>query len=69
MQFELSDVAVTIATALQKSGLDPRRLDIEITEAMFVRNAAQVTEALEMIRALGIGIALDDFSTGHSALG
>ncbi len=69
VQFELSDVAITIETALQKSGLDPRRLDIEITEGVFVRHAAQVTETLEMIRAMGVGIALDDFGTGYSSLG
>jgi diguanylate cyclase (GGDEF)-like protein len=69
VQFELSDVAVAIETALQKSGLDPRRLDIEITEGVFVRNASQVTETLEMIRAMGVGIALDDFGTGYSSLG
>ena len=69
VQFELSDVAVTIETALENSGLDPRRLDIEITESVFVRNASQVTETLEMIRAMGIGIALDDFGTGYSSLG
>jgi diguanylate cyclase (GGDEF)-like protein len=69
VQFELSDVAISIETALQKSGLDPRRLDIEITEGVFVRNASQVTETLEMIRAMGVGIALDDFGTGYSSLG
>lgn len=69
VQFELSDVAVLVEAALQKSGLDPRRLDIEITEGVFVRNASQVTETLEMIRAMGVGIALDDFGTGYSSLG
>ncbi len=69
VQFELSDVAETIETALQRAGLDPRRLDIEITEGVFVRNATQVTRTLEMIRAMGIGIALDDFGTGYSSLG
>jgi diguanylate cyclase (GGDEF)-like protein len=69
VQFELSDVAETIETALQRAGLDPRRLDIEITEGVFVRNASRVTETLEMIRAMGIGIALDDFGTGYSSLG
>jgi diguanylate cyclase (GGDEF)-like protein len=68
VQFELSDVATTIETALQHSGLDPRRLDIEITEGVFVRNASQVTETLELIRAMGVGIALDDFGTGYSSL-
>jgi diguanylate cyclase (GGDEF)-like protein len=69
VQFELSDVAEAIATAFQQSGLDPARLDIEITEGVFVRNAAQVTATLERIRAMGVGIALDDFGTGYSSLG
>jgi diguanylate cyclase (GGDEF)-like protein len=69
VQFELSDVAVLVESALEKSGLDPSRLDIEITEGVFVRNAAKVTETLEMIRAMGVGIALDDFGTGYSSLG
>jgi diguanylate cyclase (GGDEF)-like protein len=69
VQFELSDVAVLVESALEKSGLDPTRLDIEITEGVFVRNAAKVTETLEMIRAMGVGIALDDFGTGYSSLG
>jgi EAL domain-containing protein (putative c-di-GMP-specific phosphodiesterase class I) len=69
VQFELSDVAEAVETALQRSGLDPRRLDVEITEGVFVRNVAQVTATLEMIRAMGVGIALDDFGTGYSSLG
>jgi diguanylate cyclase (GGDEF)-like protein len=69
VQFELSDVAAAIETALQKSGLDARRLDIEITEGVFLRNTSQVTETLETIRAMGVGIALDDFGTGYSSLG
>ena len=69
VQFELSDVAEAVETALQRSGLDPHRLDVEITEGVFVRNVAQVTATLEMIRAMGVGIALDDFGTGYSSLG
>ena len=69
IQFELSNVPEAIEAALTRSGLDPRRLDIEITEGVFVRNASQTTEALQMIRAMGVGIALDDFGTGYSSLG
>jgi EAL domain-containing protein (putative c-di-GMP-specific phosphodiesterase class I) len=69
IQFELSNVAEAIERALETTGLDPSRLDIEITEGVFVRNASQTTEALEMIRAMGVGIALDDFGTGYSSLG
>ena len=69
IQFELSDVAALIGTTLDRSGLDPRRLDIEITESVFVRRASQTTETLQAIRAMGVGIALDDFGTGYSSLG
>ena len=69
IQFELCDVAETIETALRKSGLAPDRLEIEITESVFVRDAGRVTETLAMIRAMGVGIALDDFGTGYSSLG
>jgi diguanylate cyclase (GGDEF)-like protein len=69
IQFELSNVPEAIESALTRSGLDPRRLDIEITEGTFVRNASQTTEALQMIRAMGVSISLDDFGTGYSSLG
>ncbi len=69
VQFELSDVAADVRAALDRSGLDPRRLDLEITEGVFVKNAAAATATLERLRGLGIGIALDDFGTGYSSLG
>ncbi|HEX4296512.1 MAG TPA: EAL domain-containing protein [Devosia sp.] len=69
VQFELSDVAADVAAALEHSGLAPERLDIEITEGVFVRNAVTVTHKLDAVRALGVGIALDDFGTGYSSLG
>ena len=69
VQFELSDVAADVRAALDRSGLDPRRLDLEITEGVFVKNAAAATATLARLQALGIGIALDDFGTGYSSLG
>ena len=68
VQFELSDVAADIAAALKASGLDPERLDIEITESVFVANLAATIDKLEAIRRMGVGIALDDFGTGYSSL-
>jgi diguanylate cyclase (GGDEF)-like protein len=68
VQFELSDVAADVAAALKATGLDPARLDIEITEGVFVSNLAATTGKLEAIRRMGVGIALDDFGTGYSSL-
>jgi EAL domain-containing protein (putative c-di-GMP-specific phosphodiesterase class I) len=58
-----------IKDALAHSGLPPHRLDVEITEGIFVSNARPVIEALQKLRTMGVGIALDDFGTGYSSLG
>jgi diguanylate cyclase (GGDEF)-like protein len=68
VQFELSDVASDITTALDSTGLEPSRLEIEITEGIFVRDAEAMTRRLDDIRKLGVSIALDDFGTGYSSL-
>jgi len=68
VQFALSDVAADVRAALDKSGLAAERLELEITEGVFVRDFEAVTAKLRDIRALGVGIALDDFGTGYSSL-
>jgi diguanylate cyclase (GGDEF)-like protein len=68
VQFELSDVVADVRAALDKSGLPPDRLEIEITEGIFVRDFEAVVRRLGELRGLGIGIALDDFGTGYSSL-
>ncbi|QYJ08513.1 putative bifunctional diguanylate cyclase/phosphodiesterase [Qipengyuania flava] len=63
------DFAATVVRALSHSGLDPKRLEIEVTESIFVRDAGIARKALEQCMALGCSIALDDFGTGYSSLG
>ncbi len=58
----------SVTAALNASGLPPQRLEIEVTESIFVRDATTARAALEQIMALGCGIALDDFGTGYSSL-
>ncbi len=58
----------SVVGALSASGLRPQRLEIEVTESIFVRDASTARAALEQIMALGCGIALDDFGTGYSSL-
>jgi diguanylate cyclase (GGDEF)-like protein len=67
-QFTRNDMAAVVAAALQKSGLSPHRLDLEITESLFLQPGKTVQAALAAIRALGVSIALDDFGTGYSSL-
>ncbi|RYE10844.1 MAG: EAL domain-containing protein [Hyphomicrobiales bacterium] len=69
IQFELVDVVGEVKAALAKSGLPANRLDIEITEGIFVSNERATIDALQKLRNLGVGIALDDFGTGYSSLG
>ena len=58
-----------VVGALTCSGLPARRLEIEVTESIFVRDAALARSALETVMALGCGVSLDDFGTGYSSLG
>jgi EAL domain-containing protein (putative c-di-GMP-specific phosphodiesterase class I) len=58
-----------VVEALASTGLKPERLEIEVTESIFLRDASIARNALEQIMALGCSVALDDFGTGYSSLG
>jgi len=68
LQFNSGHLPLTVVTALSKSGLDPRRLTLEITEGVFLNDTEQTMAALGEIRALGVQFAMDDFGTGYSSL-
>ncbi len=57
-----------VSAALTSSGLSARRLEIEITETVLLRNETSVLDTLHSLRALGIKVAMDDFGTGYSSL-
>ncbi len=61
--------STTVISALSRSGLEPHRLEIEVTESIFVRDDVTARATLEKIMALGCSVALDDFGTGYSSLG
>ena len=61
-------LAATVRSALMEAGLDPARLEIEITESAILEDDERSLQTLHALRALGIGIALDDFGTGFSSL-
>lgn len=67
---QLLDRAFTasVVGALSATGLPAHRLEVEVTESIFLRDAVQARAALEQIMALGCGVALDDFGTGYSSL-
>jgi predicted signal transduction protein with EAL and GGDEF domain len=58
-----------VIDALAATGLRPERLEIEVTESIFLRDATVARNALEQAMALGCSVALDDFGTGYSSLG
>ncbi|KLI63394.1 putative bifunctional diguanylate cyclase/phosphodiesterase [Aurantiacibacter marinus] len=59
----------TIVTALAETGLPAHRLEVEVTESVFLRDGKTAHSTLEEILALGCSVALDDFGTGYSSLG
>lgn len=63
------DFTDDVVTALADTGLHPQRLEIEVTESIFLRDPSMARNALEQIMALGCSVALDDFGTGYSSLG
>lgn len=68
LQFKQPTFALKVASALATSGLAPRRLELEITEAVLIRDDDEALAILHHLRALGVRIALDDFGTGYSSL-
>jgi diguanylate cyclase (GGDEF)-like protein/PAS domain S-box-containing protein len=58
-----------VAQALAQSGLRPDRLELEVTESVFMREGTVAVEVLEKILDLGVRLSLDDFGTGYSSLG
>ena len=63
------DFAASVVRALSGSGLAAERVEIEVTESIFLKDANVARKALEAVMALGCSVALDDFGTGYSSLG
>src|SRR5882757_1449673 len=68
VQFRSQTLALNVAGALAASGLSAARLELEITEAVLIRDDEAALTTLHQLRALGVRIALDDFGTGYSSL-
>ena len=68
VQFHRGVMHETILRALADSGLTPNRLEVEITESIFLEGGDTTLRLLHALRALGVRIALDDFGTGYSSL-
>jgi diguanylate cyclase (GGDEF)-like protein len=68
-QLQHSGFVATVASALAQSGLSAERLELEVTESVFMSEEMGATRTLERILDLGVRLSLDDFGTGYSSLG
>ena len=68
-QFAREDLAESITAVLSESGLEPRFLEIEITESTVMYDAKRAARVLQQLKDMGIRVAIDDFGTGYSSLG
>ena len=68
VQFQHENLVVLLQEVLQETGLEPHRLELEITERVLFANFKRAKATLRALKALGIRIALDDFGTGYSSL-
>jgi diguanylate cyclase (GGDEF)-like protein/PAS domain S-box-containing protein len=69
IQFANPSLIGVIANALASSGLSPDRLELEITESVFLNDDSNTDATFQMLKGLGVRLALDDFGTGYSSLG
>jgi EAL domain-containing protein (putative c-di-GMP-specific phosphodiesterase class I) len=67
-QFRQKDLVETISGILGEAGLDPRFLELEITEGAIMHQADQAVALLEQLHRLGVQLSVDDFGTGYSSL-
>ncbi|MBV2148501.1 EAL domain-containing protein [Sphingobium sp. AS12] len=68
IQFRSPNLAAVVLQALARSGIAANRLELEITESLFIDNVEATLSSLHSLRALGVRVALDDFGTGYSSL-
>ncbi|MEO0591388.1 MAG: EAL domain-containing protein, partial [Pseudomonadota bacterium] len=69
LQIRAPGAALGIKNALREAGLDPHRLELEVTESLFIDDNHATADFIEELSQMGVRFALDDFGTGYSSLG
>nr|WP_298928752.1 EAL domain-containing protein [uncultured Erythrobacter sp.] len=69
LQIRAPGAALGIRNALREAGLDPHRLELEVTESLFIEDNHATSSFIEELSEIGVKFALDDFGTGYSSLG
>ncbi|MGH7398508.1 MAG: putative bifunctional diguanylate cyclase/phosphodiesterase, partial [Candidatus Rokuibacteriota bacterium] len=67
-QFERDALPEEVATIVRETGLEPTRLQLEISEAVLMRDDPRMLDRLEALKAIGVRLAIDDFGTGYASL-
>ena len=67
-QFKNGDLVEKIADALERSGLDASKLEVELTEGTLIEDTEQAMRTIERLKEMGVRISIDDFGTGYSSL-
>lgn len=68
IQYGRNDFVDNVLGMIERYQVDPREIELEITESVLIENFQEITEKLKRLRAHGIRISLDDFGTGYSSL-
>jgi diguanylate cyclase (GGDEF)-like protein len=66
--FHEKDITHIVSRVLEETGLEPKFLELELTESIFLRNLERTVKALKVLRGMGVNISIDDFGTGYSSL-
>ncbi len=67
-QFELQDLAKIVSEALEETGLEPKYLELEITESIAMQNIEHTLKMINKLKEMGVKFSIDDFGTGYSSL-
>ena len=68
LQFQDPDLVSKVSNTIAKHGIEPKQLELEITESAIMNDASEAIKLLEKFRELGVSLAIDDFGTGYSSL-
>ena len=68
IQFKRGNLEAVVQKALEISGLDPKFLELELTESIFIHNTHETLNVIQNIKKLGVRLSIDDFGTGYSSL-
>lgn len=68
IQFQRGNLEDTVVSALKDSGLDPRFLELELTESILIGETEKVLQTVQRLKSIGVKLSLDDFGTGYSSM-